>query len=60
MSDREPKNTPAQDLHRILCQAMKGYGVEDRMNALAACAAEIIAAHAPEHERVKWQRMFAN
>lgn len=60
MSDREPDNTPAQDLHRILFQAMRGFSVDDRLNALAACAAEIIVANAPALARVKWQRLFAD
>lgn len=59
MSEQEPNNTKSQDLHRMIFAVLNGYEVNDRLAALSAIVAEQIVGYAPKHDRVKWQRMFA-
>ena len=59
MSDREPENTPAQDLHRILFQAMQDHSVDDCLHVLSTSVAQIIVACAPDAERqARWIAQF--
>jgi hypothetical protein len=55
MSDKEPGNTPAQDLHRAIFAVVQGYSVDERLTALCAIIAENVAIQ-PAHERPRMLR----
>ncbi len=58
MSDREPGNTPAQDMHRAIFAAIKGMPPDEALAALGMSVAEVIVAHVPEAQRPRELRRF--